>query len=1018
MNGQLVNQNLDQASVKRLQEFYDRGLVPPEKKPFLIDLRTSSGPLLAVDGGQYILDVASQIASFGLGFNSGAMFGAAQFLECWTSRTNTPPIQTVRRAFEELLLKHLGQELMHVQLCHSGAEAVETALGICYQHRVWREARQVIAFRGSFHGRMMVSLASTWNPAKREPFAWPGVETSFVDYPELPGDDVRGTEIPQGWQTLWSMAPRADFEQLLQQQFSPPDDTGRKEINSLLQVRKLLADGRHYAVLIEPMQCEGGDRYSSWRFHHALVNMTRAFRIPLIYDEIQTGLGLGGDFFWHNKFQLCDPDGSAIGPDCVVMAKKAQVGAVLSRHACRFEEQFNAASLLRGFIHASMMDQFRAEIDAIESRSRTELQRLVNQFASHISRPRVCGLSFAFDFHDPADLKQFVGHRFEHGLLYYPAGTHAARFRFNLAFRGRWIDTACQQIESALRHTVSGEHVSESPVLLEPTDTKPYFEFHEKFLDSKLSLLQQQQTADHDVPEFIRRSLKSGGIDPDSVSIVFPDERSWQDYRQRVYELQASVYEPLRQTSIEKFDRLIVAENSLAILVCKGDQIVAMAFAAPPANFPAERGLRSDPHFHDPRTVYMLDLTVVPGYRGGVGRIMKQAICLLAQTRGLSAVQGRNRDRLARSMWAINLSLGSYCTRVLHDDYLDDEEFCDCMMYRCGVDWQPGPNQLSRGVEQPLTSHDLNSEFLRDHLPAAVNKLTLSNFVTAEYMQQLGRVFDLLPPRLQHGYSASGISECVDKLVKSIWLKRKPRRRLVTIADSYFGHGSFLARSLSSARDALFDVTHLPRENPVAMVDSLHKTLADDDALAVFVEPLGWQTGQRIEPECLQQIADVCATHQTPLVSHESGGLFFRYSADAFLPSALADYRPDAGLISLGGQMAVCFTSQEYFVDTPLMLISTWDGDAFSLAQFDLAKQQVLADRAGYLQTMTDYHHCLLEHLARHGVHNHALTGGVGWFEGPVSASLTRQFRSGMGRRLISMPSPGAMRQFLQEFQL
>ena len=51
-----------------------------------------------------------------------------------------------------------------------------------------------------------------------------------------------------------------------------------------------------------------------------------------------------------------------------------------------------------------------------------------------------------------------------------------------------------------------------------------------------------------------------------------------------------------------------------------------MGFAAPLENFPWEHGLSDDPRFHDPQTLYMLDLTVSEGFRGKLGRALKSAI--------------------------------------------------------------------------------------------------------------------------------------------------------------------------------------------------------------------------------------------------------------------------------------------------------------------------------------------------------------------------------------------------------
>lgn len=1011
----LTSTNSHAASATALETMYTGRRIPPEKKPFLIDLARSTGPLMQVQDGDAILDVASQIASLALGFNPGVAFGTAEFLESWTGREDSAVVRTIRRSLAGLLARQLGQDHVHMHVCHSGAEANEIALGMCYARRSRPAARHVVAFGNSFHGRMMAVLAATWNPAKREPFAWPECTAGFADYPEMPtGDDVAAEPVPDGWCHLWSQAPRSGFEPMVRQRFPVGDPLLDLEIDSLLQVRKRLLSGDYYAVLLEPMQCEGGDRYSTARFHNGLLNLCRACRVPLVYDEIQTGFGLGGDFFWHSKFNLTDHLGRPAMPDLVVSAKKAQVGLVLSRHPSPFPEEFNTASLIRGYIQASMIDQFREEIDIIQQRSRQELQNLLAEYVPHINRPRACGLSFAFDFEDPEKLKQFVACRFEHGLLYYPAGARAARFRFNLAFRGEWLDLAWQQIRAALGSVLgTGQAETGGPVTVPDSRVSQYYEFHQQMIDTRLRSL-SGEPAPPQTPalDFAARQIREAGL-PD-LQLVRLDEGNWPAWRERVEQIQEEIYEPLRRTPIVKFDRLIAAENAVALLACLDNRIVSMAFAAPPSHFPAERGLRLDERFDDPRALYMLDLTVLPGYRGQLGRIMKQTVCLVASQAGMSVIIGRNRDRLARGMWAINLSLGSYGTRVIREDYMDEHAHRDCQMYHCDLQWSRPPLRLDRAVSEPMGWSGLTRSFVQQGLPALVNKLTLSNFVTADYLDNLAGVFALLPGELRHGYTASGISECVDKLVKVLWLKRQPRRKLVTLQGSFFGQGSFLARSLSGTGEPYFPVEHLATGDDAVLLQDLEASLAADDVLAVLVEPLGWKSGRRISRDLLSGIHQRCSQSGTPLVYHDSGGLFYRWQADTFLPSASGGLVPAASLFSLGGQMALCCLRDHWFDDTPLSFISTWDGDAFSLARFAAMVRQIGDQRAGHEQLVEQFDRAFRNKLAENGVTDYDLNRGCGWLSGPVESDLAAALGTREDGRLVCLPSPDAMRQFVE----
>ena len=323
----------------------------------------------------------------------------------------------------------------------------------------------------------------------------------------------------------------------------------------------------------------------------------------------------------------------------------------------------------------------------------------------------------------------------------------------------------------------------------------------------------------------------------------------------------------------------------------------------------------------------MLDRTVAPDYRArGLGRILKNAILMLAAERGIEAIHGRNRDRLARAMWAINLSLGGFETRHLVDDYPDDEPHRDCIYYRCPLAWQlpTGPSPL------PFSQLDINlidADYFMRNAPALVNKICLSNFVTPSFLDDLETVSQTLPSPLRHVYTASSLAEAVDKVAKASWLKRQPRHRMLTMEGHYFGEGSFLARSLSGIGDPYFDVQRLDSE---AVSEQLRQRLHEDCWLAVFVQT-------ELFAGRLDQLADcieVCRDAGVPIVVNETGPRFGTDEQASRLLFQSFNLLPDAGVAWLGGQMSLTYTNDFLFADDPLLLISTWDGDAYSLARF------------------------------------------------------------------------------------
>ena len=229
-----------------------------------------------------------------------------------------------------------------------------------------------------------------------------------------------------------------------------------------MEVRRHLLKGEIFAIILEPMQSEGGDRYSSNRFHLGLILMAQAFDVPLIYDEVQSGYHLGREFFWHRQFQLKSEGGEILTPDFVVCSKKSQLGVVLSPHSLsllpyELREEFSFASLVRGLTHGVVLDQSGERIESLEREARKHLESLTTNYSKFISCPRARGLCFAFDLNSSKEAGEFVKRRFEHGLLFYPAGERTLRFRLNLSFSSRDIQFLFNQLDSLCRRIFLGE---------------------------------------------------------------------------------------------------------------------------------------------------------------------------------------------------------------------------------------------------------------------------------------------------------------------------------------------------------------------------------------------------------------------------------------------------------------------------------------------------------------------------------------------------------------------------------
>jgi acetylornithine/succinyldiaminopimelate/putrescine aminotransferase/GNAT superfamily N-acetyltransferase len=906
----LINDQDKDYALSILNHFYESGYIPPEKKTYLTDHKNSIGPYLAITtkSGRphYILDCASQIATLGLGLNHPAFFGCAHRQETWDNNQSSDDFHTIYESYKTFLKRKLDWKELNLQLANSGAEAIETALMLSYQNRTHKDAKKVIAFKGSFHGRMLISLSLTWNPIKRTPFELPGYENTFIEYPELDNDETQ-LQCPKNWKTTWQKSSEQNFKEPT---FDQDDHIIKDEIKYLLEVRQRLVEKETYAIVIEPMQCEGGDRYSSSRFHTALLLMAKSFSVDVIYDEVQTGFHLGKDFFWHKQFNLTDEKDIALVPTTVVCAKKAQIGLILTQH--KFEKlntSISTASFIRGLHHGLLMDQYSEKIIALNIKVKKKLEQLVETHSKYLSRPRSNGLAFAFDLPKNEFIQKFVAARFKYGLLYYPAGDKTLRFRLNLSFKKEDLDFLFKQLDLLCQEIFEAkEIVSQTSVETPHRAPASLYKWHEMILNLKLNINSHSQ---NEIIETFKGDTE--------LDLVLVDSSNIEKYENDIISFQEKVYEPIRRTPIEAFRKAAKHPKSVCFVATKDKIVQAIAFSSLVSLHPDEKGLKEDPYFNDEDTLYTIDVTVSEEFQGkGIGRYLKYTLAALGLTKGIKRIHGRNRDHLAGAMLGINLSLGAHELFYKENDYSDDEKYRDMIYYSIKLPWEENFPEF------------IDSHFIAKALPLLNNKVCLSNFVNEGFLQNVETILQLMPKELQQGYTTSGEAECVDKIVKSIWYNLDENRkaklkdwRMISFEGHSFGTGSAMANCLTGNSD-FFPVTK------IQAVNDLEKELIKENILAVWLEPITQFKSKKLEIENLKLIRELCTKYKVPLVFNETASQGFEYTQDSFFASNADTVLPDLAMSYLGGQAGMCFTSKEFYIEKPLTLISTWDGDEYS----------------------------------------------------------------------------------------
>jgi len=1021
-----LTQKDDQDFAKeKLRYFYDNDLIPAEKKNFLTELKESFGPYLGVEArnGETngLMDAASQIATLGLGFNPTIFFGVAHHLEAILNDKHSPHFKKLRKSFEAFLKRKIGWDDLQVTLANSGAEANEIALGYAFKKRVNKKGHKVLAFKGSFHGRMQITLSSTWNPSKREPFEWKDYLTLYAPFPSMVNNEVCRPHL-KGWEDTWINSTAKNFS--LPKSFEYSDEgigeqlkdwkdreLIEKEVKSLSNVREQLLSGEIFCIIVEPMQCEGGDRYGSNRFFKGLLLMAKSFRVPVIFDEVQTGFHLGREFFWHKMFEL------DLQPDYVVCAKKAQVGIVLSHGGNKTEEEFCVASCIRGYLHGFILDQFQELIIELENKTQERLNTFVKRFSKYIDRPRCMGMAFAFDVKETEYLDKLIRARFDHSLLYYPAGAKTLRFRLNLGFRSADLDYLFNNLISVFMEVYENAEHKDKTLQVPRKNMKPHYNRHEFLLDNKL---REVQGKDLDTEGF--EKLKEYFEEKHQCVLHVVDSELFDKYKIKIEQLQVEVYEKTRRTDIDIFKKSVNEYGGLAILAENDGDIKGFTFCSPMHHHPLERGLRRDPYFEDEKTLYMVDTTVSPNHQGrGMGRDLKYALNLIADLKGFERIHGRNRDRLAGFMLNINFSLGAYENYYISEDYPDFAAYRDVICYSQPLKWVRPELNLARGIASPLGINDLHMDFIKKRLPVLVNKVCLSNVVSKSFLTDVKDILSQLPSELRHGYTTSGQSECVDKLVKSIWYKYKcsddygKNIKLLTFEGHYFGEGSALARSLSLNDEPYFPAKKLTApngENDKEVLGLVEEEVKSSTYHSVWIEPLMQKSMRKVSMDFLKGLRALCDKYKVALVFNETASSFYRYHHESFFMSH--SVKPDCGFSFLGGQAGICFLSKTFFLPKPLMLISTWDGDEYSFGAYTEMMRKVLNEPKDFFALKEKFHDKLQKVLENYSLKENDIHQGVGYFEGIIPSNLAKLFTTS-GSGYFVCPSKSSMEEYLNE---
>jgi L-lysine 6-transaminase len=338
--------------------------------------------------------------------------GYAEFVETFSRVAGLPPLE--RYLFIE-----------------GGALAIENTLKAAMDWKVRKNiaagrgerGTEILHFQHAFHGRSgyTMSLTNT-DPRKTDLFAkfkWPRVTNPSIDF----------------------SLPEAGRE----------TDVIAREKRSEEEIRRFI-DERGVdiaAIIIEPIQGEGGDNHFRREFLQRLREICDENEMLLIFDEVQTGLGTTGRTWCSQHFD--------VKPDLMAFGKKVQVCGVMAGPRLDEVEDncFRLPSRLNSTWGGNYTDMIRSThfLRIIEKENLVENARVVGEHflmalqklqgeQPIVTAVRGRGLFIAFDLPDAETRDEFWKGLFDRGLLVLKSGDHSIRFRPALDITTEVIDEA------------------------------------------------------------------------------------------------------------------------------------------------------------------------------------------------------------------------------------------------------------------------------------------------------------------------------------------------------------------------------------------------------------------------------------------------------------------------------------------------------------------------------------------------------------------------------------------------
>ncbi|MBR8833704.1 MAG: aspartate aminotransferase family protein [Stigonema ocellatum SAG 48.90 = DSM 106950] len=303
--------------------------------------------------------------------------------------------------------------------CNSGAEANEAAIKLArkYAHTVLEIDKPIIlTANASFHGRTLATVTATGQPKYQKNF-----EPLVPGFQHVPYNDIGALEAAIG------------------------------ELDE--------GDYRVAAILLEPLQGEGGVRPGEIAYFEKVRQICNDIGILLIFDEVQVGMGRSGKLWGYEHL--------GVEPDIFTSAKGLgggiPMGAMMSKSFCDVFQPGDHASTFGGNPFASAValtvcqtlerENLLQNVEARGEQLRVGLQAIATKYSHQIAEVRGWGLINGMELQADTQITaaDVVNAAMDEGLLLVPAGPKVVRFVPPLIVTEAEVDVALQAVEKVMK---------------------------------------------------------------------------------------------------------------------------------------------------------------------------------------------------------------------------------------------------------------------------------------------------------------------------------------------------------------------------------------------------------------------------------------------------------------------------------------------------------------------------------------------------------------------------------------